>query len=138
MRILNLVENATAKKTKTERFITRFAKIYTPAVIAAAALLAIVPPLVTGADWTVWVRRSFVFLVTSCPCALVISIPLSYFAGIGKASANGILFKGTTYLELLRNIETVAFDKTETLTRGFFTVTGIRREIGRASCRERV
>lgn len=125
MRILNLVENATAKKTKTERFITRFAKIYTPAVIAAAALLAIVPPLVTGADWTVWVRRSFVFLVTSCPCALVISIPLSYFAGIGKASANGILFKGTTYLELLRNIETVAFDKTGTLTRGFFTVTGI-------------
>lgn len=125
MRILNLVENATAKKTKTERFITRFAKIYTPSVIAAAALLAILPPLLTGADWTVWLRRSFVFLVTSCPCALVISIPLSYFAGVGKASASGILFKGTTHLETLRTVDTVAFDKTGTLTEGEFSVAEI-------------
>ncbi len=125
MRILNLVENATAKKTKTERFITRFAKIYTPSVIAAAALLAILPPLLAGADWSVWLRRSFVFLVTSCPCALVISIPLSYFAGVGKASASGILFKGTTHLETLRTVDTVAFDKTGTLTEGEFSVAEI-------------
>lgn len=125
MRILNLVENATAKKTKTERFITRFAKVYTPTVIAAAALLAILPPLLTGAEWAVWIRRSFVFLVTSCPCALVISIPLSYFAGVGKASASGILFKGTTHLETLRTVDTVAFDKTGTLTEGEFSVAEI-------------
>lgn len=125
MRILNLVENATAKKTKTERFITRFSKIYTPSVIAAAALLAILPPLLAGADWSVWLRRSFVFLVTSCPCALVISIPLSYFAGVGKASASGILFKGTTHLETLRTVDTVAFDKTGTLTEGEFSVAEI-------------
>lgn len=125
MRILNLVENATTKKTKTERFITRFAKLYTPIVILAALLLAVLPPLFTGAHWTVWLRRAFVFLVTSCPCALVISIPLSYFAGIGKASANGILFKGTTYLETLKNADTIAFDKTGTLTQGIFTLAEI-------------
>ncbi len=125
MRILNLVENATTKKTKTERFITRFAKLYTPIVILAALLLAVLPPLLTGDPWTIWVRRSFVFLVTSCPCALVISIPLSYFAGIGKASANGILFKGTTYLESLKNADTIAFDKTGTLTQGIFTLAEI-------------
>ncbi|MDD6160180.1 MAG: heavy metal translocating P-type ATPase [Oscillospiraceae bacterium] len=123
-KILDLVENASAKKAKTEQFITRFARYYTPAVVFGALALAIIPSLVTGA-WTVWVSRALMFLVISCPCALVISVPLSFFGGIGGASTRGILVKGGNYLELLAKTEIAVFDKTGTLTRGAFRVTEV-------------
>ena len=124
-RILELVENASNKKTRTERFITRFARIYTPAVVGAAALLAIVPPLVLHGNWSDWIYRALTFLVVSCPCALVISVPLSFFGGIGGASSKGILVKGSNYIEALAHCETVVFDKTGTLTEGSFQVTAV-------------
>ena len=123
-KILDLVENAAAKKAQTEAFITRFARVYTPAVVAGAALLAVIPSLLTG-NWGEWVHRALIFLVISCPCALVISIPLSFFGGIGGASARGILVKGGSYLELLARTETVVFDKTGTLTRGEFSLASL-------------
>ncbi len=121
-KILDLVENASSKKAKAENFITKFARYYTPAVVFAALALAIIPSLVTG-NWDVWVHRALTFLVISCPCALVISIPLSFFGGIGGASAQGILVKGGNYLELLAKTETVVFDKTGTLTQGVFELS---------------
>ena len=124
-RILELVENASNKKTRTERFITRFARIYTPAVVGAAVLLAIVPPLVLHGIWSDWIYRALTFLVVSCPCALVISVPLSFFGGIGGASSKGILVKGSNYIEALAHCETVVFDKTGTLTEGSFQVTAV-------------
>lgn len=124
-KILDLVENSTAKKAKTENFITRFARYYTPVVVAGAALLAVIPPLLFGGDWADWVNRALIFLVISCPCALVVSVPLSYFGGIGGASKSGILVKGGNYLEALSQVDTVVFDKTGTLTKGTFRVTGI-------------
>ena len=123
-KILDLVENASSKKAQAENFITRFARYYTPAVVFAALALAIIPSLVTG-EWSVWVHRALTFLVISCPCALVISIPLSFFGGIGGASAQGILVKGGNYLELLAKTETVVFDKTGTLTRGVFELASL-------------
>ena len=124
-KILDLVENASDKKARTESFITRFARIYTPAVVAAAALLFLIPPLFFGGAWREWGQRALNFLVVSCPCALVISVPLSFFGGLGSASKNGILIKGSQYLEALAQAETVAFDKTGTLTKGVFHVTAI-------------
>ena len=124
-RILELVENASNKKTRTERFITRFARIYTPAVVGAAVLLAIVPPLVLHGNWSDWIYRALTFLVVSCPCALVISVPLSFFGGIGGASSKGILVKGSNYIEALAHCGTVVFDKTGTLTEGSFQVTAV-------------
>jgi len=129
-RILELVENAGMHKAKSEKFITRFAKYYTPCVVIAAVLLAVIPPLVMGnfndwAVWSDWIRRAMVFLVISCPCALVISVPLSYFGGIGGAAAKGILIKGSDSLEQLSACRTVVFDKTGTLTDGVFTVTDV-------------
>ena len=123
-KILDLVENASAKKAKAENFITKFARYYTPAVVCSALALAIIPALVTG-EWGVWIHRALTFLVISCPCALVISIPLSFFGGIGGASAQGILVKGGNYLELLAKTETVVFDKTGTLTQGVFEVSSL-------------
>ena len=123
-KILDLVENASSKKAKAENFITKFARYYTPAVVFSALALAVIPSLVTG-DWSVWVHRALTFLVISCPCALVISIPLSFFGGIGGASAQGILVKGGNYLELLANTETVVFDKTGTLTQGVFELSAL-------------
>ena len=123
-KILDLVENAASKKAKAENFITRFARYYTPAVVFAALALAVIPSLITG-DWGIWVHRALTFLVISCPCALVISIPLSFFGGIGGASAQGILVKGGNYLELLAKTETVVFDKTGTLTQGVFEVSAL-------------
>lgn len=124
-RILDLVENASSKKTKTENFITKFAKIYTPVVVLAALFLAILPPLIFGSNFSVWINRALTFLVISCPCALVISVPLGFFAGIGGASKCGILVKGSSYLELLSKPETIVFDKTGTLTQGCFKVVKI-------------
>jgi Cd2+/Zn2+-exporting ATPase len=125
-RILNLVQNAGSKKSVTENFITKFARYYTPAVVFSAAALAILPPLlIPGASFAEWINRALVFLVVSCPCALVISIPLSFFGGIGGASRNGILVKGSNYLEALTNVDTVVFDKTGTLTKGVFSVANI-------------
>lgn len=124
-KILDLVENASAKKTKTENFITKFAKIYTPVVVLAALFLAILPPLILGSNFSVWINRALTFLVISCPCALVISVPLGFFAGIGGASKCGILVKGSSYLELLSKPETIVFDKTGTLTQGCFKVVKI-------------
>ena len=126
-KILELVENASNRKAKTENFITKFARSYTPMVVGAAALIAIVPPLlISDATFGQYIYRALVFLVISCPCALVISIPLSFFGGIGAASKNGILVKGSNYLEALNHVETVVFDKTGTLTKGEFSVTEIR------------
>lgn len=122
-RILELVENAAEKKARTENFITRFARVYTPIVVGVAAVLAIVPPLLFGGQWSDWILRGLTFLVVSCPCALVISVPLSLFGGIGGASRLGILVKGSNYLEALGSTETVVFDKTGTLTDGTFSVT---------------
>ena len=122
-RILELVENAAEKKARTENFITRFARVYTPIVVGVAAVLAIVPPLLFGGQWSDWILRGLTFLVVSCPCALVISVPLSFFGGIGGASRLGILVKGSNYLEALGSTETVVFDKTGTLTDGTFSVT---------------
>ena len=129
-RILELVENASEKKARTENFITRFAKVYTPAVTGAAALLAIVPPLLGMGTWSDWILRGLTFLVVSCPCALVISVPLSFFGGIGGASRIGVLVKGSNYLEALAEVNTVVFDKTGTLTNGTFNVVAIHPEEG--------
>ncbi|MDD4390563.1 MAG: heavy metal translocating P-type ATPase [Eubacteriales bacterium] len=126
-KILDLVENAAAKKAKTENFITRFAKYYTPVVVVLAAMISVIPPLLmSGETFTDWVYRGLTFLVISCPCALVISIPLTFFGGIGGASRKGILVKGSNYLEALSDVETVVFDKTGTLTKGVFKVQEIR------------
>lgn len=124
-KILDLVENASSQKAPTENFITRFAKVYTPIVVGIAAIMAIVPPLLFGAPFGDWLYRALIFLVISCPCALVISIPLGFFAGIGTASKNGILVKGSNYLEALNDVQTVVFDKTGTLTQGNFSVTTV-------------
>ena len=125
-KILELVKHASSKKTKTENFITKFARYYTPAVVAGALLLALIPPLfVEGAQFSIWIYRALTFLVISCPCALVISVPLSFFAGIGGASKCGILIKGSNYLEVLSHVETAVFDKTGTLTKGVFAVNKI-------------
>lgn len=127
-RILELVENASEKKARTESFITRFARYYTPFVTGAALLLAVVPPLLLGLSWSDWIERGLTFLVVSCPCALVISVPLSFFGGIGGASRLGILVKGSNYLEALASTETVVFDKTGTLTDGTFNVVAVHAE----------
>lgn len=127
-KILDLVENASSKKTKTENFITKFAKIYTPVVVLAALFLAILPPLILSSNFSVWINRALTFLVISCPCALVISVPLGFFAGIGGASKCGILVKGSSYLELLSKPETIVFDKTGTLTQGCFKVVKIAQQ----------
>ena len=130
-KILELVENASSRKSKSENFISKFARVYTPAVCYAALALAFLPPLVrmlalgVDADWGTWIYRALTFLVISCPCALVISIPLSFFAGIGGASNAGVLVKGSNYLETLSQVRTVVFDKTGTLTRGVFEVVDI-------------
>ena len=124
-KILDLVENSSAKKAKTEQFITRFARWYTPAVVIGAVALAVLPPLLLDGDWTRWFRQALIFLVISCPCALVISVPLTFFGGIGGCSRAGILVKGSNYLEALARTETVVFDKTGTLTEGGFQVTAI-------------
>lgn len=129
-RILELVENASEKKAKTENFITRFARVYTPIVVFAALALAIIPPLLGMGHWSDWLLRGLTFLVVSCPCALVISVPLSFFGGIGGASRLGILVKGSNYLELLSNVDTVVFDKTGTLTSGTFKVVAVCPEEG--------
>lgn len=127
-KILDLVENSSAKKAKTENFITRFARYYTPCVVAAAVLLAVLPPLISGGGGTDWLQRALIFLVVSCPCALVISVPLSFFGGIGGASRRGILIKGANYTEVLSKVGTVVFDKTGTLTKGIFKVTAVHPE----------
>ncbi len=129
-RILDLVENASSRKSRSEAFITRFARVYTPAVCLCAVALALLPPVVSllaGADprWTDWLYRALTFLVISCPCALVVSIPLSFFAGLGVASRHGVLIKGSNYLEALAATDTVVFDKTGTMTRGVFEVAGV-------------
>ena len=126
-KILDLVENSSSKKAKAENFITKFARYYTPIVVFCALALALVPPLFVG-DWVGWVQKALIFLVVSCPCALVISVPLSFFGGIGGASRQGILVKGGNYLEVLANTEIVVFDKTGTLTKGVFNVTAIHPE----------
>lgn len=130
-KILDLVENASSKKSRSENFISKFAKVYTPVVCISALALAVLPPLFcmlvlkTDAGWNQWIYRALTFLVISCPCALVISIPLSFFAGIGGASSNGILIKGSNYMETLSKVKTVVFDKTGTMTKGVFEVTAI-------------
>ena len=124
-KIMELVENASSRKSVSENFITKFARYYTPAVVFSALVLAVVPPFFTSFNWPTWIYRALTFLVISCPCALVISIPLSFFAGIGGAGRKGILVKGSNYLEQLSRVRTVVFDKTGTLTKGVFQVTGI-------------
>lgn len=124
-RIIEMVENASAKKAHAEKFITRFAKVYTPLVCLGAVLVAIVPPIFVNAEWTPWISRALMFLVVSCPCALVISVPLSFFGGIGSASKRGILIKGSNYIESLALAKTAVFDKTGTLTQGVFVVNEI-------------
>ncbi len=124
VKILEMVENASSKKSKTEQFITKFARVYTPFVVCAAALLAIIPSLLTG-DFQIWLSRALIFLVISCPCALVLSVPLGFFSGIGEASKRGILVKGSNYIDALKDVNTVIFDKTGTLTKGSFEVTQI-------------
>ncbi|MBQ8404107.1 MAG: cadmium-translocating P-type ATPase [Clostridia bacterium] len=123
-KILELVENSSEKKARVENFITRFARWYTPCVVIGAVLLAVVPSLITG-EWAKWINRALVFLVVSCPCALVVSVPLSFFGGIGGASREGVLIKGANYLEALAGVDTVVFDKTGTLTKGSFAVNAI-------------
>lgn len=124
-KILELVENASSRKAKTENFITRFARYYTPVVTIGAAILAVVPPLVFGQEWGEWIARACTFLVISCPCALVISVPLGFFGGIGAASKTGVLVKGSNYLESLAEVTTIVFDKTGTLTKGEFRVSKV-------------
>ena len=124
-KILELVENASSKKAHVENFITRFARYYTPAVVIGAVVLAVIPPLFAGQSWSEWVRRACTFLVISCPCALVISVPMSFFSGIGAASKKGVLVKGSNYLEIMSKLHTVVFDKTGTLTKGEFKVARI-------------
>ena len=121
-KVMDLVENATARKAKTEKFITTFARYYTPAVVLIAAGIAFIPPITTGAPFQIWIYRALVLLVISCPCALVVSIPLGYFGGIGKASRRGILVKGSNFIDAMAAVKTVVFDKTGTLTRGVFKV----------------
>lgn len=128
-RILDLVENASNKKSKSEKFITKFARVYTPAVCGVAVALAVVPSVITG-NWSVWVYRALSFLVVSCPCALVISVPLSFFGGLGGASKQGVLVKGSNYLETMAQVKTVVFDKTGTLTKGKFAVTAVNALCG--------
>lgn len=127
-KILELVENASDKKSKSENFITRFARYYTPFVVFAAVALSLIPPLITGQSFLIWIERALTFLVISCPCALVISVPLSFFGGIGGASKCGVLVKGSNYLELLADTEVVVFDKTGTLTKGNFVVSKIHAQ----------
>lgn len=128
-KVLNLVENATENKSKNENFITKFAKIYTPIVVVLALLVAVIPPLlINGQLWSVWIYRALTFLVVSCPCALVISVPLTFFGGIGGASRKGVLIKGSNYMETLAKVRTIAFDKTGTMTHGVFDVTAIHPE----------
>ncbi len=127
-KILELVEHAGAKKAKAENFITKFARYYTPAVVAGAFILAVIPPVILHAEFSIWLQRALTFLVISCPCALVISVPLGFFAGIGGASKHGILIKGACYMEALSNPDSVVFDKTGTLTKGTFKVTEIHPE----------
>ena len=129
-RILELVENASSRKAKTENFITRFARWYTPIVTLCAVLLAVLPPLCFGQNWGEWIRRACIFLVVSCPCALVISVPLGFFGGIGAASRKGILVKGSNYLEAAARLSTLVFDKTGTLTKGEFKVSSVRPAVG--------
>ena len=129
-KILELVENASSKKAQVENFITRFARYYTPVVVIGAAALAVIPPLILGQSWAEWVRRACTFLVISCPCALVISVPMSFFSGIGAASRKGVLVKGSNYLEALSEMDTIVFDKTGTLTKGEFKVTEIHAQEG--------
>jgi Cd2+/Zn2+-exporting ATPase len=130
-KILDLVQNAAAKKARTENFITRFAKFYTPVVVFSAFVLAVIPPLIIpGAEFIDWINRALVFLVVSCPCALVVSVPLSYFGGIGGASRSGILVKGSNFLDALTQVDTVVFDKTGTLTKGVFRVSKIQPAAG--------
>ncbi|MCL2351172.1 MAG: cadmium-translocating P-type ATPase [Firmicutes bacterium] len=124
-RIIALVESAGSRKAPTENFITVFARYYTPAVVGLAALLAVLPPVLFGEEWAGWIHRALVFLMVSCPCALVISVPLAFFGGIGRASRNGILIKGGNYLEALNHLDIVVFDKTGTLTEGVFEVAGL-------------
>lgn len=124
-KILDLVENAASEKADTEKFITKFARYYTPVVVIAAVLLAVLPPLFTGGNWGEWIHRALIFLVVSCPCALVISVPLSFFGGIGGASKDGILIKGGNHMEMLAQCKTVVMDKTGTLTHGRFEVTNV-------------
>ncbi|MBO5094184.1 MAG: cadmium-translocating P-type ATPase [Lachnospiraceae bacterium] len=131
-RILELVENAGSRKSESENFISKFARYYTPVVVGLAALLAVIPPLATGGDWYTWIYRALSFLVVSCPCALVISIPLSFFGGLGGASRAGILIKGSNYLEALSKAEIVVMDKTGTLTKGNFAVSRIVPKAGEA------
>ncbi len=121
-KILELVENASSKKAKVENFITKFARYYTPIVVIAAVILAILPPIIVGGNWASWIKRACIFLVISCPCALVISVPLSFFGGIGAASKNGILIKGSNYIEALSEMKVIVFDKTGTITKGEFKV----------------
>ena len=125
-KILELVENASSKKSRTENFITRFAKYYTPVVTIGAVVLAILPPLILGGGWGDWIQRACIFLVISCPCALVISVPLGFFGGIGAASKIGVLVKGSNYLEAVAEMTTIVFDKTGTLTKGEFKVSEVR------------
>jgi Cd2+/Zn2+-exporting ATPase len=125
-KIIDLVENAGSKKAPTENFITAFSRYYTPAVVAFAALIAVIPPLLSGGIWADWVNRGLIFLVISCPCALVVSIPLGFFGGIGGASKRGVLVKGGNFLEALNSLDIVVFDKTGTLTKGVFKVTSVR------------
>ena len=127
-KILEMVENSAEKKTRSESFITRFARYYTPCVVIAAVLLALIAPLFFAQPWNEWINRALIFLVVSCPCALVVSVPLSFFGGIGGASKLGILIKGSSYLEALSKADTVVFDKTGTLTEGSFTVTAVHPE----------
>ncbi len=128
-KILDLVENSSSKKARAENFITRFARVYTPLVVIAAVLLAVLPPLLWNQAWHEWIQRALIFLVISCPCALVISIPLGFFGGIGGASRQGILVKGSNYLEALSKTEIVVFDKTGTLTKGTFNVTAVHPDV---------
>ncbi len=133
-KILDLVENASSKKSRSENFITKFARVYTPIVVFSALALAVLPPLVqmiigNNTEWGTWIYRALTFLVISCPCALVVSVPLSFFAGIGGASREGVLVKGSNYLEILADTKTVVFDKTGTLTKGVFEVTAVHPEI---------
>lgn len=129
-RILELVENASTRKAKVENFITKFARYYTPIVVIAALLIAVLPPLVLGQGFSDWIQRGCIFLVISCPCALVISVPLSFFGGIGAASSRGILVKGSNYLEMVSRMDTIVFDKTGTLTKGEFEVSEVVSEEG--------
>lgn len=124
-KILELAENASTRKAKTENFVTTFAKYYTPTVVIAALLVALLPPLLFSASWSVWILRAVMFIVISCPCALVVSVPLAFFGALGGASRAGILVKGSNYLEALAQVDTVIFDKTGTLTKGSFTVSGL-------------